>query len=180
MQSVVKLKEQLYQIPQVKQAVKWYRMASPRDKAMVKVLAVAVAILLLYLIIWLPISSYHKSAEQNLLKARNTYTWLVEKEPELRAALKTQGGSHSSGVTDKDTILKIASDSAKQNGLTLKRFEPDSQGGLKVWLEDMPFDDIMIWTDSLNKKYGVQVSQVRFDKREKEGMVNARIVLSTH
>ena len=70
-------------------------------------------------------------------------------------------------------------DSAKRSqlGTALKRVEPDGAHGVRVWLEQAPFDDMIRWLGELKNNSGVRITSVTVDQQGAAGLVNARLML---
>ena len=66
---------------------------------------------------------------------------------------------------------------AKASGLSLSRYEQDGQG-LRIWLDDVSFDDAMTMLEALQSSAGVVANQVNVDKADRPGVVDIRATLS--
>ena len=68
--------------------------------------------------------------------------------------------------------------SARSGGLgpAIKRIEPDGSKGVKIWLEGVAFDPMILWLGQLTKTYQVETSIITIEPQG-EGRVNARLTL---
>jgi general secretion pathway protein M len=60
----------------------------------------------------------------------------------------------------------------------LQRVEPEGANGVRVWLEQAPFDDVLRWLDKLSTERGVRVTAFATERRaEQPGRADVRVVL---
>lgn len=79
---------------------------------------------------------------------------------------------------ESDSLITVASNTARDYSLTLKRFQPDGEDGLRLSLESANFNQMLLWLNKLEKEYGVSVKHISVEKvLKKEGMVDASIAL---
>ena len=57
----------------------------------------------------------------------------------------------------------------------MKRVQPDGTNKARVWLENANFDVVIGWLEELERRYGVTVETVTFEKQQEAGLVDARI-----
>ena len=48
---------------------------------------------------------------------------------------------------------------------------------VKIELEQVNFDQMLLWLNDLQQKYSIQASSVKIERQERPGTVNARISL---
>ena len=72
------------------------------------------------------------------------------------------------GVIDRTAKLKKLGDS-------VKRVQPDGSSKARVSLESANFDVVIAWLEELERRYGVGIETITFEKREEPGLVDARI-----
>ena len=53
----------------------------------------------------------------------------------------------------------------------------DGETEVKIWFEDVPFDNLARWIGILQSRYGVSVSGAEIERRSSPGLVNARLSL---
>jgi len=75
------------------------------------------------------------------------------------------------------TLLTLASISAKEKDIAFKRFQPDGDSLLQLWLEDANFDTLLRWLFEIETKNGIRVAQISVERTKRDGFVNARVTL---
>ncbi len=145
----------------------WYENQAPRDQAVIKGLAVLILCALFYSWIWVPVTRFPLTAE-NQFKAQMA---LHQKMKENAWRFK-----HASTGDASQSILAVVNSSARNQNIDLKRFEPEGENGLRIWLDDVRFNAAISWLSLLQNQYGIRASQISMDKSA-SGAVNVRALL---
>ena len=152
----------------------WFTSLAPRERAMVSIAAVVVALALVYAVAWGPLASsvsrlQHSVEEQQALKQ-----WMQQSAAEVKQLRGAAGAAN-----DHRSLLAVVDQTSKQSqlGPAVKRIEPDGQELVRVSLERASFDDMVTWLGSLHRSFGVSVADVSIDRQADSGRVNARITL---
>lgn len=156
-------------------AGRWYAAQSPRDQRVVLLLAGFVAAVLLWLLVWVPVRDALASAERRHAAALADHRWIVANADQARRAAALRGGS--GGARSGQALLSTVANSARSAGLTLNRFQPEGNDALAVSLDDVRFEDLLPWLETLGSKEGIRVRQATVDGRDEPGHVRARLVL---
>lgn len=151
-----------------------YWMLASQERLVVNVLAVAVIVLLLFLILINPAMQKRTQAEVELNAKRSVLQWIKDNEQRATQATKvTAGQQRKSG----QALMAVVTSTSSQMGIALKRYEPEGDDKLRVWLEDQSFNKTVRWIDSLQKQQGMTVVNVSVDAAKEPGVVTAKIVL---
>lgn len=148
-----------------------YEAAAPREQLALRVLGGFLAALLVLLLVVLPLHRFNSDAIAAYRAQQDTLTWMQSN----RALI----GSSSSGAARKpgDSVLTLANQSARNLGLSFKRYEPNGERGLNLWLEQVPFDQVVKWLDVLERDYGVIAVDFSASRRNEAGLVDVRLIL---
>ena len=165
-------KQQLLSSSLYQNGVSWYAALASRDQLMVKGLSAIVVIALLFVWIWQPSIDANKKASQKFQSELSFHNKLKENAFHFSSG-KTVSASSSGG-----SILSIVNNSAKAKSIVLKRFEPEGQDGLRVWLDKANFNSVIDWLEILESQKGISIEQISIDKVS-PGLVNLRAVLKS-
>ncbi|WP_250658161.1 type II secretion system protein GspM [Alkalimarinus coralli] len=146
------------------------------DQQALLVLSIALALAVLYFLVWSPAHNYAKDQAANLTSSKELLSW-VNANKGIAKSLASSSGSNSSQIMDSQTLVSTVSANAQKHKIKLKRFEPSGDRKVRVWLEKVPFNTIIVWLRDLDTAYNIKVSQVSLDKDEKGGLVNVRLTL---
>lgn len=168
----LQLQAKLYQSTAWKQYQTWYSALPARDQSIVKAIAWFVLFALIYLWVWVPAENFNTKATKALKSEIEIHTMM--KDNAYKVSSNASGGQQAS--TSGQSVLAIVNSTSKRKGIELKRFEPEGESGIRIWLDQVKFNDVIGWIDSLENKHGIRVSQINIDKVE-SGIVNLRAVL---
>jgi general secretion pathway protein M len=159
--------------PQIKQANSKLQQMPEKDRQALLALSVFAAVLIFVYVIYLPLEAYHDRARQNAEVSQELYQWLKSKEKQAKAVSKKPKGAGSSN----DSLLTQVTETSKNNGLSLKRVQPEGNDKIRLWLEDVPFNQVLIALDKLQSERGLKIEEVSID-RKAPGKVDARATIS--
>lgn len=155
----------------------WYESLDQRERLMVGIAAVVVAIGLFMMAIWHPLSSRQADLQGQLDEARDLMSYVQQ----AAATAKTAGGGRRGPRQQgrERSLLSLVDETTRQRGLkeAVKRIQPEGESTVRIWLEQAPFDDVVRWLDELNQRYGIQLSNGNLDREEKVGTIKARLTL---
>ncbi len=138
--------------------------------------AVALGLILPYFAIWSPIQGDIEVLQQQVQEQQAVKRWMNQASAEVK---QLGGGSVAVQPRDGRSLLAVVDQTAKRSGLGpgLKRLEPEGQAAVKVWLEQVSFDDMLRWLSSMEQKNGLAVATITIDRQDVAGRVNARLTL---
>lgn len=148
---------------------------APRERwLIVAAVAFAVFALLVTLVIRPVYAARARAAEriseqQQLL--RDVEQFAQRFGPQLPGAAPTA----SSG----DSIVVVVDRATRERGLGgyLKRNQPEGPDGVRIRLENVPFDDLLGWLADLQDRQGLATASASFDPTGEPGRVNANLGL---
>ena len=137
---------------------------------------VSLILIVIYFGGWAPLQDDILSLEKQVQEQQAVKRWMQQSATEVE---QLRGSGSSQTRHDGRSLLAIVDQTAKNSrlGSNLKRLEPEGSGVVKVWLEQVSFDDMMAWLLSLETQQGLIVSTITIDRQESSGHVNARMTL---
>jgi len=146
-----------------------YETAAPREQLAVKILGGFLLAMILIFMVLLPLHRYNSNAIADYRGQQETLAWMQSNRGAIgQAAAKPRAPS--------DSLLSLATKAARAAGVGIKRYEP-SGDGLNVWLEQVPFNQVVQWLEALQRDYGIVPSDLTASKRDAAGMVDVRVTL---
>ena len=155
----------------------WYLQLQTREQRMLAAGAAALVLLLLYALVWRPLTTRQQTLRVTVKEQQATAQWMQQAAREV-AQLRA-GRPNAGKVPAGQSLLALVDQSAKnsQLGPAMKRVEPEGQTGVRVWFEQANFDDLVVWLEALQRDYGVHVTTLVVERQEAVGQVNARVGL---
>lgn len=149
----------------------YYETAAPREQTALKALGVFLSLVLILLLVILPLHRFNSGAVADYRAQRETLQWMQDN----RASI---GNSVSQKQRDPGaSLLTLANQSAREFGFAFKRYEPNANQGLNLWLEQVPFNQVVKWLEALERDYGIIAVEFSASRRDEAGIVDVRVVL---
>lgn len=162
----------LWNAPLAQRNLARYRGMEERDQFAIKILLLFFAAVLIYLIIIMPAKDFAKSAKDRYMKNQSTLQWM-----QANQGVFNSGVSQAVAAREGQSLLSLASNTAKNFGMSFKRFEPADGNALRLWLDDVNFNNLVQWIEALDKSYNIAVREITVDPSLRQGLVSAKIVL---
>jgi general secretion pathway protein M len=129
--------------------------------------------LLLLVGIILPLNSSIASARKRVETKQVDLAFIQSALPQLAAS-----GPAVNAATP-ETLVVLIDTSARESGLgkALTNSQPTPDKGLRIRLDDAPFDAMVAWLARLSQQHGVRVESAEIESAGEAGLVNAGLVL---
>ncbi|MES0875113.1 type II secretion system protein M [Sinimarinibacterium thermocellulolyticum] len=147
---------------------------APRERLMVLGGTVVLVLVMLYLLAWEPVVKAHQQRAEALTRARALATRIEE----AAALVRSQGAGRS---VDRSTSLVAVVDRTSRSpvlGKPPSRIQPEGDREVKVWIEDVPFDNLLRWLQELETGYGIGAASAEIERGARPGLVSARLSLT--
>ncbi|PCJ20474.1 MAG: hypothetical protein COB04_04260 [Gammaproteobacteria bacterium] len=159
--------------PVLNSAESWFYKLEARDRNALLVLSVFLGIAILYFGVWFPAKNGLAEAEEDYRKQAELVTWMVANETQAKAVGSSLSGSSSKKLSG--SLYKVVNQVARKKSMSLKRYEPDGNDKLRVWLENVSFNQFVSWMQELVQR-GIIVSNVSVESQDAVGKINAKII----
>ncbi|UCB53991.1 MAG: type II secretion system protein M [Thiotrichales bacterium] len=155
----------------------WYHGLQQRERQLVLAASVVVIVTIFYLVVWEPIINGVSDQTQKYQSQMDILEWMQGAATEVRS-LKATGASKRRSNSNQPVSL-LVEQSASTAGLKpyVTKLESTSDKGARVTIDAASFDQILLWLNTLQTRYGISVSSANLDRDDKPGAVNARITL---
>ncbi len=151
----------------------WYSGLQTREQRLVLFGGIAVAVLVLFGAILLPLESAVSAAVQERDTKRADLAWMNSNLPEIRA------GSATLAPDTGEAPMVLVDRIGREAGLgTAMRGTQPSGAGVRVQLEAAPFDTLVTWLATLEERHGLAIESISVDRAARPGLVNANITFS--
>jgi general secretion pathway protein M len=156
----------------------WLDELEPRERFMVSLAAVFVVFAVFYFGLWKPVIL----GKQTLATSVETQQRVLAQLQQLKGRVQAPEDGQAAAVLDRNESLVVVVDTTlRTNGLyqSLKRSQPTSTNGIRVELENVAFDKLVVWLGQLGNNYDLQVQTGSFSKpvNAEPGRVNSTLIL---
>nr|VFK60344.1 MAG: general secretion pathway protein M [Candidatus Kentron sp. TUN]VFK62474.1 MAG: general secretion pathway protein M [Candidatus Kentron sp. TUN]VFK71879.1 MAG: general secretion pathway protein M [Candidatus Kentron sp. TUN] len=148
----------------------------PRDRIALVVGGVMIVSSLLWFMVIEPLDNKVEYLTHRVSKREADLQWMqqaAKKIIRLRENAVAKGeASHA------QSLLIVVDNSAKKAGISqaVKRIEPIGEKGVRVWIEEVAFDDLLLWLGDLRLK-GIHSDNIAIEHRKVSGHVNTKATL---
>jgi general secretion pathway protein M len=151
----------------------WYAGLQQREQRVVGVGAVALLIIVLVAGILLPLQSALSNATKRNETKREDLAWMRTNGAEIRA-----GGGQLSADTGEPPVVLVDRVGREAGLAAALRGTQPTTNGVRVQLEAAPFDTMLTWLDTLDRRYGLAIESITVDRAAAPGLVNASITFA--
>jgi general secretion pathway protein M len=151
----------------------WYEGLQTREQRMVSYGGIALALIILFGGILLPLQSAVSGATSRNETKRQDLVWMRANAAEVRAS------GNDTLIDSNDPPVVVVDRVGRAAGLTdsLRGTQPNGNG-VRVQLEGAPFDIVVTWLATLDQRYGLSIESITVDRTVKPGLVNASITFA--
>ncbi len=152
----------------------WYASQSERDRRVLLIGAVTLAVLVLVLGVLLPLQSAVSGAVGRTASRREDLDWMRIHAQEVR-----EGATQLRRDTGEAPVV-LVDRVGHESGLSdaLRGTQPAGVAGVRVQLEGAPFDTLVVWLATLEQRYGLAIESITIDRTAQSGFVNVSVTLT--
>ena len=158
----------------------YWKQLSTRERQLLILTGVVVMITLFYFSLWQPLQDGIDNNRKRL-QAQSNQLQLIQQQAAEAQQLSGSGKRRQGRVTDSSSMLAIIERTANQKKIktALQKIQPEGQDGVRLWLEDIAFDQLIDWLSLLDTQHGIYVSDISLQRDDKPGRVDGRLLLRT-
>ena len=144
----------------------------PGDQRALGVLGLFLGLIIIVFGLFNPAKSYFDSARADAESAQELLSWIEMQRPQLERVQRSGGGQSQA----QGTLLQRVTAAANNHKVTIKRFEPEGDGRIRLWIDEARYQDLQPWLNTLLQQQFI-IRTVSVDALGEEGMVSARLTL---
>jgi len=146
-----------------------YERLSDREQWLVIGTGIVVMTALFVFVIWEPLHSARAKVVREYAIAKQMQQTL--------SRYRASNTQNSVPASAQQSLLAIVNETTETRQIQLKRVEPKSNQSLRVWVEQVSFNQIIAWIAQLQKQHGITVETISIDRTDQAGYVNLALVL---
>jgi general secretion pathway protein M len=154
----------------------WWQSKTSQEHMAMIIGAAAILVLLVYLLMWRPFMQALDNKALLVESQQITLKWMQENLDLVKSLRRQQRGKAPSS---NEALLTLVDRTAKKIQLRqqIQRIKPQGDNAVQLWIEQAPFDTIILWLGQLIHTHAIGIDSLNIDKQDKPGLVNARLVL---
>ncbi|WP_432455692.1 type II secretion system protein GspM [Agarivorans sp. QJM3NY_29] len=146
----------------------WWQSLNKREQNLVMLASILCFVAVLYWGVWSPVAQANQAAKQRLATQQQTLLWAQQQG----AVILANGHTQANAGTIK--VNQAVSSSARQQRISISRIQPKGDSEVEVWIENVPFNQLLGWLNMLSQRYGVVVESIDLDEGKQAGTVGVR------
>ncbi|AQQ67632.1 general secretion pathway protein GspM [Microbulbifer agarilyticus] len=144
----------------------------PSDQRALGTLGLFLGVIIIVFGLFKPAQSFFEGAHAEAEASRELVAWIEKQRPQLERVQRNTGGQSQA----QGTLLQRVTAAAKNHKLTIKRFEPEGDGRIRLWIDEARYQDLQPWLNTLLQQRFV-IRSISIDSLAEEGMISARLTL---
>ena len=133
----------------------------------------AVIIIFLFMsLVYRPLSSALTSERAAYFSQTELRDWMQTQVTLLKSQSSSSPATANRGNRSASVLINQA---AAQNSIQISRSQPRGNNQYQIWLDKVPFNQLMIWLTDLQNDYGIHVQSINISKAEEEGQVRVNL-----
>ena len=159
-----------------REVMRQYELLQPRDRMILNGLAIFLLVLIVFFVLVKPATDSVVDAEAKLENSQAVLQWMINNKHLIQKESPSKGGQKGRRPKNK-TMLSLVNSTSSRYGVTLKRYKPEGDDKLHVWLDNVEFNSAVKWLNKLQSDYSVGVVNISIDSGKKSGFIKAKIIL---
>jgi general secretion pathway protein M len=154
----------------------WFDKLAPRERWLVLAAVVFAVVALVYALGLAPLYASRARAATQVDEQRS----LLGDIEQVARRFGPQGASANPVAANGESLVVLIDRSTRERGLGtyLKRNQPEGANGVRLRLENAPFDDLTAWLADTQVRHGLTAVSASFDPSGEPGRVNSNLVLA--
>ena len=169
------MRERLANAWRASAAASWWSGKAAYEQLVYGGLAAVAMVVLLWLGLWRPLADWQAQETARLQRAQVLLAWVSANEAQARAAA---GAAAKDAPADAKAVIPAITQAAAAAGVRLSRLQPESGGGVSVFLQQQSFAKVVALIAQLQEGSGVVVELASIDAHRTPGFVDAQLRLS--
>jgi len=153
----------------------WLEKLAPRERVLVLAAAAFAAFALIYALGLQPLFAARGRAAAEVEAQRS----LLSDIEQVARRFGPQGATSVPAGSPGESLVVVIDRSTREKGLGtyLKRNQPEGASGVRLRLENAPFDELAGWLADVQARHGLAAVSASFDPSGEPGRVNSNLVL---
>lgn len=143
----------------------WWQGLNKREQTMVASLSLVVVIFLFFSFVWQPINDNLAKQKNNIVNKQELLTWVQQNTAKFQGVNRSATSPKNSA-----SLTSVVNSTARKWNIAVARMQPKDDS-LQVWIDEVPFNDFLAWTEHLYLKQGIVISGVDIAAANDPGMV---------
>lgn len=152
----------------------WFEGLAERERMALVVGAVALGVVLFFLLVWQPVVDRNRDLAAELEERSRDLAWMATAVVQIKAL---EGSAKTSVVSDDRTLIARVTSELRTDKLEAGQIRPEGENRLRLTIEGVRFTALLPPLERLKNRYGIRVREAAVEPASSAGLVDARLVL---
>ena len=152
--------------------IDWFGGLSANERRLVLAAAAAAVVLAVHQLVWQPLRESAQTLRDGNREAASVLRWMVQNRPALER-LRGVGPSREAAAARR-SLNEVVNQASAAHQAPLSRFQPSGDDSAQVWLDNVPFNNVLNWLEALENRHAVEATGVVIKLLDNPGQVNVR------
>ncbi len=143
-----------------------------RQQFLVLGVGLALFLFLFMTLVYRPLSASLAAERASYFNQTELRDWMQAQVTLLKSQASQAPGRSNRGNR---TASVLINQTAAQNAIQISRSQPRSNNQYQIWLDKVPFNQLMVWLTDLQNDYGIHVHSINISKAEENGLVRVNL-----
>lgn len=152
----------------------WWHERNQREQLILLIGSLFVSLFILISVIIIPIKNHLNSLSEDIESKRELVMWMKKAETKI----STTPNIPSKNTVNSQSFLGIVSSSLENSNIDAAQIQQDSRGNVNLKIENIAFDQFLLWLVKLQKTNNIAVQRLNASKTNIPGKVSLDLVLT--
>lgn len=142
----------------------------PKDRRAILLLSIFLSAVILIWGVVLPSHNYYQDSKQTMIDNKELSLWIEANASAIQPV--EDKSERPSG-----SLLEWVTGAAADNGLSISRFQPEGEEQVRIWLNDVKYEEVNALLQQLIQDFGIKIDALIIDRTSTPGLVNVQCTL---
>ncbi len=149
-----------------------YNALESQEKKLLTFAGIFVIVFLVYFAIYQPMASSISSLQKANTESQKLLIWMSQSAATIK---KSTGGSNKAKSRGGRSLNQLINSTASKAKISISRSQPRDNNQYQIWLDQVVFNELLLWLDKLQMDYGIFVSNINLGTSDKSGFVRVNL-----
>jgi len=149
-----------------------YNSLESQEKKLLTFAGIFVIVFLTYFVIYQPMASSISSLQKSNTESQKLLIWMTQSAATIK---QSAGGSNKAKSRGGRSLNQLINSTASKAKISISRSQPRDNNQYQIWLDQVVFNELLLWLVKLQTDYGIFVSNINLGTSDKSGLVRVNL-----
>jgi len=149
-----------------------YNSLESQEKKLLTFAGIFVIVFLAYFAMYQPMASSISNLQKSNTENQKLLIWMTQSAASIK---KSAGGSNKAKSRGGRSLNQLINSTASKAKISISRSQPRDNNQYQIWLDQVVFNELLLWLVQLQTDYGIFVSSINLGTSDKSGLVRVNL-----